>query len=50
MNQWSDLDALQDLESPKKNNWKHHLKPLEHGGAVKIFPQTMSELIDEWIN
>ena len=43
LNQCSDLDALQDLESPKelKCSLKAPFLSLGRGGAVKIFSQTM---------
>ena len=46
------FDALRDLDSPKKikhslfYDLKHHLLPLGRGGTIKIFPQTMSELMN----
>ena len=52
MIQLCNLDVLQDLEFLKKlqhslfYDRKHHLQPLGHGGAVKIFSQIIADLIN----
>ena len=50
------FDAFQDLESSKISQWnlfwewKHNLQPLERVGAVKIFSQRISDLMNELNN
>ena len=41
--------SLQNCNTSLFSDWKHHFQPLVRGCAVKIFSQTITEWLNDWI-